>query len=190
MNAIFVNSHSGYDGWSFEENVEFFSQILEIEKEVGIVVCHETHRRRALYNPWICRDLLRRFPELKICADLSHWFTVVEDTLDDELDIIELLGKHCVHIHCRVGHSQGPQVPDPRAPEWMPWVEAHERVWDIIWREMKHVGREFLYLEPEFGPPPYLWTLPYTNVPVTNLWDVCEWFKDRQQERFLKFSSN
>jgi len=186
MGAIFCNSHTGYDGWSFEESLQVFTTCLELEKEYNIIVCHETHRRRILYNPWVCKKLLQALPDIKICADLSHWFNVVEDTLDDELDIIELVGRHCILIHSRVGHSQGPQVSDPRAPEWLPWVEAHERCWEIIWKGMKEVGRPLIYLEPEFGPPPYCPTLPYTNVPVTDVWEVCEWFIKRLVDKYEK----
>lgn len=189
LGVLFVNSHSGYDGWTDQEKIHFFTQLIHIEKEEGIMVAHETHRRRALYNPWCSKAILEALPDLKITADLSHWFAVVESDLDDEMDIIELVGRHCYHIHARVGHSQGPQVPDPRAPEWLPWVEAHERCWDVIWRMQHAAKKEFTYYEPEFGPPPYCPTLPWTNVPVTNVWDVCEWVVKRGKERFEKLYS-
>jgi hypothetical protein len=37
---------------------EFFQEVLQIEKEIGIPVFHETHRRRVFYNPWTTRDIL------------------------------------------------------------------------------------------------------------------------------------
>jgi len=187
LGVVFCNSHSGYDGWSDQDKIHFFQQLVHAEKEENMIVCHETHRRRALYNPWTTKAVLEAVPDLKITADLSHWFVVMEENLDDELDIVELVGRHTYLIHARVGHSQGPQVSDPRAPEALPWVEAHERCWDIIWRQQAALKREICYVEPEFGPSPYLPTLPYTGVPVTNLWDVCEWQMKRQKERFEKF---
>ena len=39
-------------------------------------------------------------------------------------------------------------------------------------------------LTPEFGPPPYLHTLPHTNVPVADLAAVCDWMASRQRDRF------
>jgi sugar phosphate isomerase/epimerase len=187
LGAIFCNSHSGYDGWTDGEKVTFFSKLLQVEKEEGMICCHETHRRRALYNPWTTKAVLEGVPELKLTADLSHWFCVMEENMDDEMELVELVGKHTYLIHARVGHSQGPQVPDPRAPEWMPWVEASERCWDVIWRQQLLAKREFCYVEPEFGPAPYMPMLPFTQVPVTNLWDVCEWMMVRQKERFDYF---
>ena len=43
------------------------------------------------------------------------------------LKVIEDLAPQVYHTHCRVGYDHGPQVPDPRAPEWLPYMEGHER---------------------------------------------------------------
>jgi hypothetical protein len=39
--------------------VEFLGELLKIEKHFGIIVSHETHRRRIFYNPWETRDILK-----------------------------------------------------------------------------------------------------------------------------------
>ena len=46
------------------------------------------------------------------------------------------------HTHCRVGYDHGPQVADPRAPEWIPYMEGHERWWDAIWKAQKARGQK------------------------------------------------
>ena len=56
--AIFVNSHSGCECWSIDESREFLQEALKIEKEIGIDVMHETHRKRILWNPFNYRDVL------------------------------------------------------------------------------------------------------------------------------------
>ncbi len=33
-----------------------------------------------------------------------------------------------VHVHARVGYEQGPQVPDPRLPEWRYALEKIRRL--------------------------------------------------------------
>src|SRR5436190_11600339 len=40
-----IIAHAGRDLWSFEEQVAFFTDALLIEKEFGIPIAHETHRR-------------------------------------------------------------------------------------------------------------------------------------------------
>jgi len=156
LGAIFVNSHSGSDSWTMEENIKFFESCLQIEKEEGIKVVHETHRRRVLYNPWTTREVLKRLPYLKVNADLSHWVVVSERCFDEKYDddwpeIINLVAKHCHFIHARVGYAEGPQISDPRAPEFASDVEYHEKWWEIIWKAQEVRGEKVTYIEPEFG---------------------------------------
>jgi hypothetical protein len=77
-------------------------------------------------------------------------------------------------------------VPDPRAPEYQRHVEAHERWWQIIWETQAAQGRTVSPLTPEFGPPDYLHTLPYSAMPVADLWEICNWQAQRQAVRFAK----
>ena len=188
LGAIKVTCHSGLDGWSPAEADAYFKEVLAIESSVGLTVGHETHRGRQLFNPWQTRDLLERHPNLKLCADFSHWVVVTERLLTGCDDIIALAASRTVHVHSRVGYEQGPQVPDPRAPEYEPALLAHEKWWDTVWAAQRKQGMEVSTLTPEFGPPAYMHTLPYTNVPVSNLWAICKWIADRQAERFAKQS--
>jgi hypothetical protein len=77
-----------------------------------------------------------------------------------------------------------PQVPDPAAPEYATHLHAHENWWDQVWQSQRARGLTYSWLTPEFGPPPYLHTLPHTHVPVANLADVCDWMARRQTARF------
>lgn len=186
LGAIKLVCHSGRDAWSAAEADAYFKDALAIEEQAGITVGHETHRGRQLFNPWQTRDLLNSHPKLKLCADFSHWVCVAERLLDDCGDIIALAASRTVHIHSRVGYEEGPQVPDPRAPEYQPALLAHEKWWDTIWASQRQRDLKVSTLTPEFGPPGYMHTLPHTNVPVANLWDICKWMADRQATRFGK----
>ena len=184
LKPILINSHSGRDAWSENQSHEFFSHALEIEAGLDIPLAHETHRGRILFNPWITQRLLRQFKNLRLCCDLSHWVVVCERLLDTELDIIQECAQRCIHLHTRVGYDQGPQVPDPRAPEYQRQLEAHEGWWDLIWAAQALKGQSLSTLTAEYGPPDYLHTLPYTNVPVANLWDISRWQAQRAAARF------
>lgn len=62
--------------WSYAQSLDFFSRATAHTKDLvaaGVPVYHETHRGRALYNPWVCRDLVRALPDLMLTADYSHW---------------------------------------------------------------------------------------------------------------------
>ena len=179
-----VNAHSGCDAFSEDESFRFFEGALRIEARSGVAVAHETHRGRILFNPWIASRLLTRFETLKLCCDFSHWVCVCERLIDDQLAIVDQCAARCIHLHARVGYEQGPQVPDPRAPEYSQHLEAHERWWDRVWVAQARRGVSETSLTPEFGPPDYQHTLPFTNVPVSDLAAICDWQARRQAERF------
>lgn len=181
---LFFNAHSGSDGWSLNEAVDFYGATLEIEKSLGVTICHETHRQRYFGNPWTTRAVLEEFPTLKLTCDFSHWVCVAERLLEDCGAIIALAAEHCHHLHARVGHEEGPQVSDARAPEWQRHLAAHEEWWDQVWKSQRERCLAVSCLVPEFGPPPYLPVLPFTQCPVADLADVCDWVARRQAGRF------
>ncbi|HEY1661871.1 MAG TPA: sugar phosphate isomerase/epimerase [Verrucomicrobiae bacterium] len=181
---LFFNAHSGSDSWSLAEAEDFYGAGLELEQKIGVPIAHETHRLRYFGNPWTTRPILDRYPTLKLTCDFSHWVCVAERLLPDCGEIIQLTAQHCHHIHARVGFEEGPQVSDPRAPEWAQHLAAHESWWDQIWKSQGQRGFIASTLTPEFGPAPYLPLLPYTKEPVANLADICDWMARRQSQRF------
>jgi hypothetical protein len=183
---MFFNAHSGSDAWSATEAEEFYAQATDLEKKIGVPVSHETHRQRYFATPWQTRHILEHFPDLRITSDFSHWVCVCERLLPDMGETISLAARHCHHIHARVGYAEGPQVPDPAAPEYAAHLAAHEAWWEQVWQSQRERGFTHSALTPEFGPPPYLQTLPYTNVPVADLTAVCDWMAKRQRERFAR----
>ncbi|RAN84018.1 xylose isomerase, partial [Bacillus sp. SRB_28] len=44
-------------------------------------------------------------------------------------------------------------------------------------------------LTPEFGPDGYLHHLPFTNVPVADLWSLNAWMAEHEQQHFAEFLS-
>ncbi|WP_274651422.1 sugar phosphate isomerase/epimerase family protein [Paenibacillus humicola] len=179
-----ITSHSVSDSMPVEEQVAFFRKAAEIERGLGIPVGHETHRGRALFNPWDTSRVLREVPGMKLTADFSHWCCVCESTLDNQEAHLEAAFPRVLHIHGRVGYAEGPQVPDPRAPEYSRELSRHLGWWDRIVEEKRKAGAEFVTFTPEFGPPGYLHTLPFTNQPVADLWDVCLWMAQTFKARF------
>ena len=163
----------------------FFKEAVRVENALGVSVAHETHRARVLFNPWITAHVLNEVEGVQLCADFSHWVCVCERLLDTEKDIIQLAADRVIHIHSRVGYEEGPQVPDPRAPEYANHLHHHEQWWDMIWGSQGRRGLKISRMTPEFGPPQYFHALPYTQQPVANLWDICNWQAQRQHERFL-----
>lgn len=168
---LYINCHSGRDYFTYEEGKTFINHTTALAKSTGIKICHETHRSRLLYAAPVARHYMETIPELRITFDVSHWCNVHESLLEDQPETMNLALERVDHIHARVGHAEGPQVNDPRAPEWDHAVKAHFAWWDKV-VELKKQKGETLTVLTEFGPPDYMPTLPYTRQPLADQWAV------------------
>ena len=150
-----VTSHTGKDYFTENEADEHFAFSLALEKELDVEVNHETHRARILYSPWVVPRILAKHPELRLCADLSH-FSVVAESGPHEPEInrvVALLAPRVRHVHARVGFEEGPQILDPRLPAWAPYLEGYKLWWRAIYEASKARGDAVFSTTPEFGPP-------------------------------------
>jgi Xylose isomerase-like TIM barrel len=182
---LFVSSMAGNDLWTFSESVRFLTEAYEMVEARDAMVGFETHRSRTLFHPIITRELLKEVPPIELTLDFSHWCVVTERLVLDELpDVLALCAERVLHIQPRVGYDQGPQVPDPRAPEYANALDAHIRWWRAMWAGQKARGFETITMTPEFGPDGYLHLEPFTQKPVGDLWDINTWIAGRLKEEF------
>ena len=168
---LYINNHSGRDHFSFDDNKKFIEHTNALARETGILICHETHRGRALFAAHITKQYIERYPELKLTLDISHWCNVHESMLADQKETVNKALERTEHIHARIGHSEGPQVNDPRAPEWEKVVKQHFDWWDIVVERKKTKGERITFLT-EFGPPDYMPTMAYTRQPLSDQWAI------------------
>lgn len=189
LDPQWVTVIGGCDAWTLEQSVRFFGESQEIAARIGIACSFETHRSRSLFNPWVTLAVLERLPELKLTCDFSHWVVVMERQLDDDRDAVLEVAKHAHHIHARVGYDQGPQVPHPAAPEYAAALASHQRCWEAIWDTQHAAGRPTTTMTPEFGPDGYLHTLPFTQQPVADLWQINAWMGKTERAHFLEWNS-
>lgn len=168
---LYINCHSGKDFFTYEQNKAFIDHTSKLSKQTGLTICHETHRSRMLYAAPVARHFMEKNPELRLTFDVSHWCNVHESLLQDQPDTVQLAIDRTDHIHARIGHAQGPQVSDPRAPEWEPAVKAHLAWWDRIIETKRKKGGRITVLT-EFGPPDYMPVIPYTRQPLADQWAI------------------
>jgi hypothetical protein len=124
----------------------------------------------------------RSFP---ITADLSHWVCTTESFLENFPEAMEEAIRRTVHIHARVGFEEGPQVGDPRAPEWQEAVEKFVGWWQRMIDCRESAGAAVMTITAEFGPPPYLPTIPFSRQPVADQFAVNCYMKDLIAGRIL-----
>lgn len=184
----FVNLLAGNDRWPLAEQVDFLGRAQALADDAGVPCSFETHRASSLYSPWITLDIVRQLPRLRYTADISHWVVVCERLLDDPLDDLTPFLERVHHVQARVGYAQGPQVPDPAAPEYAPELAFHQRIWETVWSFQHASGYAISTLTPEFGPDGYLHLLPYTRSPVADLWQLNRWMAQQERAHFARWS--
>ncbi|MDF7822674.1 hypothetical protein P4B35_01510 [Pontiellaceae bacterium B12227] len=167
-----INSHTGRDWFTFEQNLELIDIAVEISQAFEVPVVHETHRGRFPFSAALTRRYLEHRPDLRLTADFSHWCCVSESFLQDQKKSVDAAIDRTDHIHARIGHDQGPQVNDPRAPEWQQTVDLYLGWWDKIIAVHTAKGTAELTITTEFGPPPYTPVIPHSQEPVSNQWEL------------------
>lgn len=180
---LYINCHSGKDHFSFEQNKALMDFTAEVSAKTGVPIYHETHRGRALFAAHVARKFMEATPSLRLTFDVSHWCNVAESLLADQSATVSMALERVGHIHARIGHPEGPQVNDPRAPEWDAAVKAHVGWWDKVAERKRREGSVMTVLT-EFGPPDYLPTLPYTRQPLADQWDINVYMKDFLRKRY------
>jgi sugar phosphate isomerase/epimerase len=184
QSPLYINCHSGKDYFSYEENKALIDFTMAMSKETGIKICHETHRSRMLFAAPVAKNFMQQIPGLRITMDISHWCNVSESLLADQQETVNLAIQRTDHLHARIGHAEGPQVSDPRAPEWEEAVKAHFAWWDAVVAIKKQKG-EVLTVLTEFGPPDYMPTVPFTHQPLADQWAINVYMMHLLRKRYL-----
>jgi sugar phosphate isomerase/epimerase len=180
----FINSHTGKDYFSFEDNCRIIEAAENISARSGIPVLHETHRGRFTFHAASLLQYFSKFPQLKLTGDFSHWCTVSESMLQDQKSILTEIIPHVHHIHARIGYEHAPQVNDPFAPEWRQNTDTFLGWWKKIIAAQSMNGKRSLTITPEFGPVPYMPTLPYSQKPLADQWLINAQMKNVLKRKF------
>jgi len=180
----FLNLLAGNDRWPLAQQVDFFGRAQVLADAAGVVCSFETHRGSSLYSPWVTLALIEQLPQLRFTADISHWVVVCERLLNDAQDDLQPFIDRVHHTQARVGYDQGPQVPHPQAPEYTKELAFHQAVWQAIWVSQRARGYHSSTLTPEFGPDGYTHLLPFTRMPVADLWDLNLGMAQSQRRHF------
>lgn len=180
-----INSHTGSDFLSFEQNMAFIRAANNISKASNIPIYHETHRGRFSYSLPETNKYLNDNYNLKLTLDVSHWMVVHESLLINKEDLLEKVILKSDHIHARVGFEEGPQVNDPSAPEWKSALNRHLDIWESVIHK-KWNNKQIATITTEFGPPNYMPTMPFTNKPLSNQWENNVFIMNILKERLKK----
>jgi len=185
LNPLFINSHTGKDYYSFDDNCRVIEAAMNFSAKNNIRILHETHRSRFAFHTSTLLPYLEKFPEMELTGDLSHFCVVSESMLEDQEEILEKIFPHISHLHARVGYEQGSQVNDPKAPEWNSHISRFINWWYQIIKLKQKAGQKVFTITPEFGPVPYMPVMPYTKEPMSVQWDNNLFIKKLVQSKFV-----
>lgn len=171
MQPSFINCHSGKDYFGISDGQHFIELTKQLSEVSGVAIYHETHRGRILYAAHITDQYINHHEDLRLTLDISHWCNVHESLLADQSEVIARALRRTDHIHARVGFAEGPQIPNHNDPQYQAAVEAHFAWWDEVVAHKISTG-QVLTMTTEFGPPPYMWTHPFTAQPLADVWEV------------------
>lgn len=183
-----INCHTGKDYFSVNDNLKIIEAAEVISAKNKIEIIHEIHRGRFSFSSALISEYISRFPDIKLTADFSHWCVVSESLLEDQEDTIKTIVPHCFHIHARVGNGESPQVTHPAAPENQYALKRHTQWWKLIYDQHKKRNQKEFTVTCEFGPVPYLPTLPFTNIPVASQWEINLFMKDYLTKKFVQWN--
>ncbi|MBK0378442.1 apurinic/apyrimidinic endonuclease family protein [Mucilaginibacter segetis] len=181
---LLINSHTGRDYFTLQQNLALIDAARDFSEKTGIIVAHETHRGRFGYAPQMISRAFKKNRDFCITADFSHWVCVTESMLENFQDILAEAITRSRHIHARIGFEEGPQVADPRAPEYQYALEKFLGWWDRIITGNRASGHTIMPVTTEFGPYPYMPANPYTKVPVADQFEINCFMKDLLRARY------
>ncbi|MBR98576.1 MAG: xylose isomerase [Flavobacteriaceae bacterium] len=184
-----INSHTGSDFLTYDQNMAFIDAANNLSKASNIPIYHETHRGRFSYSLPETIKYLEKNDNLFLTLDISHWMVVHESLLKNQDKFINSVINRSNHIHARVGFEEGPQVNDVKAPEWKSIVDRHLEIWEFIIRKRWDEGK-MITVTTEFGPPNYMPTEPVTKKPLSDQWNSNTFIMKSIKDRIKQINLN
>lgn len=188
FNPVLINSHTGRDYFTKEQNLTLIEDSLEFSARYGVKICHETHRGRFGYAPMVMDEYFSLNEHFELTADFSHWVCVTESMLENFVKPLNEAIKRSRCIHARIGFQQGPQIGDPTDPIWKDELQIFLNWWDKIVKINVELKTKILPITTEFGPQPYMANIPFTNKPLYNQFQINCYMKDLLKTRYSDYS--
>lgn len=156
IRPLFISVQMGREYYTNDQIDACLDICASVQSTSGVAIYQETHRNKWSYAAHTTAAVLNRHPALKLTLDISHWFCVSESYLQDQTPAVNLAITRTRHLHARVGHTQGSQVPDFEWPDYQEALQAHLNIWDRWIRQCTKSNLLYCTITPEFGPWPYL----------------------------------
>ena len=185
LDASLVNIISGVMPIRPEEAVPVIHQWMDEAKSAGLPMLFETHRDSLLNDLYYTLQVLDLVPEMRLCADLSHF--VVDREMRDPISATDkayidtiLARSDC--FQGRIANREQVQI-QIGFPQHQAWVEIFRQWWKqgiASWRARNPDDATLIFL-CELGPPPYAIT-DGNRQELSDRWDealiIRDWVKE------------
>jgi hypothetical protein len=159
MNATLVNVIGGVMPLTVSEGVGVVKRWMLDAEKTDIPLLFETHRDCTLNDLYYTLQLIERVPEMRLCADLSHFVIDREMPLPLSDRDSAFMSRIVARSDCfqgRISNREQIQV-QIEFPQHQAWVEQFKSWWlEGIsgWRKRSGGDNTLVFL-CELGPPPY-----------------------------------
>ena len=159
MNATQVNVIGGVMPFTVAEGVDLIKRWMGDALQANIPLLFETHRDCTLNDLYYTLQLIEAVPEMRLCADLSHFVIDREMPLplsDRDKGFMQRILERSDCFQGRVSNREQIQV-QIDFPQHQAWVEQFKRWWFEgigAWRQRSAADDTLVFL-CELGPPPY-----------------------------------
>lgn len=159
LDACMVNIIGGVMPVNAGDAIPVIHQWCDAAERIGMPLTFETHRDSLLNDLFYTLQVLDAVPDLRLCADLSHFVVDREMRLPlreaDQKYIYRIL-EHSDSFQGRVASREQVQI-QINFPQHQEWVEVFKAWWKTgmrLWRERNPDDATLRFL-CELGPPPY-----------------------------------
>ena len=162
LGASLVNAIGQVMPLTVEEGVPVIRQWMRDAKQAGLPLLFETHRDCTLNDLYYALQLIEAVPEMRLCADLSHYVIDREMRIplnDTDRDYMCRILERSDCFQGRVANREQIQV-QIDFPQHREWVEQFKAWWKDgigMWRARNADDATLIFL-CELGPPPYAMT--------------------------------
>ena len=162
MDAVFVNVIGQVYPLTSKGAIPIIYKWLEIAEDVGVPVVFETHRECITNDMFFTLELIDNIPEMRLCADLSHYVLNREVRLPLTREWEQFFDRLIQRSDClqgRVASREQIQV-QLDFPQHQEWVTLFKEFWRrniVDWRARAGSDSELIFV-CELGPPPYAMT--------------------------------
>lgn len=193
MNACMVNVISGVMPIRPEDAVPVVRRWISEAIDKGVPLLFETHRDGLLNDLYFTLQLMDLVPEMRLCADLSHF--VVDRELrapvpERDQHYIAAVLERSDCFQGRIANREQVQI-QIDFPQHQEWVDIFKGWWTQgirMWRKRNTCNAKLVFL-CELGPPPYAITDAHQNE-LSDRWQESLQIRDWVREIWAELDSD